>query len=56
MSSPVSPTTSGPPKQTFSVYAPVTRQVWIATDGSGRLEQSYGTPSFLTPQQSRRLE
>jgi hypothetical protein len=46
---PGSPTTSGPPKQTFSVYAPVTRQVWIATDGSGRLEQSYGTPSFLTP-------
>jgi hypothetical protein len=46
---PGSPTASGPPKQTFSVYAPVTRQVWIATDGSGRLEQSYGEPSFLTP-------
>ena len=47
---PGSPTTSGPPKQTFSVYASLTRQVWIATDGSGRLEQSYGTPSFLTPE------
>ena len=40
---------SGAAQQTFSVLAPVTRQVWIAADGSGRLLQSYGTPSFLTP-------
>jgi hypothetical protein len=39
---------SGAVQQTFSVLAPVTRQVWIAADGSGRLLQSYGTPSFLT--------
>ena len=36
-------------RQTFSVVAPVTRQVWIAANGSGRLVQTYGTPRFLTP-------
>jgi hypothetical protein len=40
---------SSGPSQTYSVLAPVTRQVWIAADGSGRLAQTYGTPSFLTP-------
>jgi hypothetical protein len=39
---------SGATQQTFSVLAPVTRQVWIAADGSGRLVQSYGSPTFLT--------
>jgi hypothetical protein len=36
-------------RKTFSVIAPVSRQVWIAADGSGRLVQTYGTPRFLTP-------
>lgn len=39
---------SGGPSQTYSVLAPLNRQVWIAADGSGRLEQTYGTPRFLT--------
>ena len=34
----------------FSVLMPVTRQAWIGLDGSGRLLETDGTPTFLTPQ------
>jgi hypothetical protein len=36
--------------QNFSVLEPVTRQSWIGLDGSGRLHETHGTPTFLTPQ------
>jgi len=32
----------------YAVLLPEERQIWIGTDGSGRLRQTYGTPSFLT--------
>jgi hypothetical protein len=34
---------------TFTVLQPKERQIWIGADGSGRLLQTDGTPSFLTP-------
>jgi len=36
--------------QDFSVLMPVTRQAWIGLDGSGRLLETDGTPTFLTAQ------
>ena len=36
--------------QNFSVLMPVTRRAWIGLDGSGRLLETDGTPTFLTPQ------
>ncbi len=32
----------------FSVLIPVVREAWIGTDGSGRLLETNGTPTFLT--------
>jgi hypothetical protein len=32
----------------FSVLMPVVREAWIGTDGSGRLLETNGTPTFLT--------
>jgi hypothetical protein len=34
--------------QYFSVLTPVVREAWIGTDGSGRLLETNGTPTFLT--------
>jgi hypothetical protein len=34
--------------QYFSVLMPVVREAWIGTDGSGRLLETNGTPTFLT--------
>ncbi len=34
--------------QSFSVLMPVTREAWIGTDGSGRLLETNGNPTFLT--------
>jgi hypothetical protein len=28
---------------------PQQRQIWIGADGSGRIQETYGTPSFVTP-------
>jgi hypothetical protein len=28
---------------------PEQRQIWIGADGSGRIQETYGTPSFVTP-------
>jgi hypothetical protein len=33
----------------FTVLQPETRQIWRASDGAGRLVESYGTPTFLSP-------
>ena len=33
----------------YSVLMPVTREIWIGPDGSGRLLETNGTPTFLTP-------
>ncbi|MGH8996277.1 MAG: CU044_5270 family protein [Acidimicrobiales bacterium] len=40
-------TTSGP-TQSFSVLRPVTRQVWVAANGSGRLVEQFGAATFPT--------
>ena len=37
------------PNSQYSVLMPVTRESWIAPDGSGRLLETNGTPTFLTP-------
>ena len=37
------------PSQPYTVLQPETRQIWISPDGSGRLAESYGSPTFLTP-------
>lgn len=34
--------------QYFSVLMPIVREAWIGTDGSGRLLETNGTPTFLT--------
>jgi hypothetical protein len=34
--------------QNFSVLTPEVREAWIGTDGSGRLLETHGTPTFLT--------
>ena len=36
------------PSQSFSVLRPVTRQVWSAANGSGRLREVFGAPTFPT--------
>ncbi len=36
--------------QNFSVLMPVVRQAWIGTDGSGRLLETNGAPTFVTQQ------
>lgn len=41
--------TPAPSEASYSVLMPVTRQAWIGTDGSGRLLETDGTPTFLTP-------
>lgn len=46
--SPGSPAPTGP-THSFSALVPVTRDIWIASDGSGRLRESFGAPSFLSP-------
>lgn len=33
----------------YSVSVPEQRQIWIGTDGSGRIEETFGTPVFLSP-------
>ena len=35
---------------TINVLMPVTREIWIAPDGRGRLLETNGTPTFLTAQ------
>jgi hypothetical protein len=39
---------SGGPDETYSVFAPFTREVWTASDGSGRLLQQYTGATFLS--------
>ena len=33
----------------YTDLVPETRQIWIGADGSGRIVESYGQPSFLSP-------
>jgi hypothetical protein len=40
---------SGGDRQTYSVLAPFTREVWAASDGSGHLRQQYTGATFLSP-------
>jgi hypothetical protein len=40
---------NGGDQQTYSVFASFTRQVWAASDGSGRLSQRYTGATFLSP-------
>ena len=41
---------AGPDHQGFSVLMPQVREIWIGTDGSGRILQTNGTPTFLSDQ------
>ena len=41
---------AGPDQQGFSVLMPRVREIWIGTDGSGRILETTGTPTFLTDQ------
>jgi hypothetical protein len=41
---------AGPNHEGFSVLMPETREAWIGPDGSGRLLETTGTPSFPTPE------
>lgn len=41
---------AGPDHQGFSVMMPQVREIWIGTDGSGRLLETNGTPTFLSDQ------
>ena len=41
-------TTGGSPS--YTVLMPEHRQIWIGPDGSGRLDESYGQPEFLSAQ------
>ncbi len=40
-------TTSGP-TESFSVLRPETREVWVAANGSGRIAEQFGAPTFPT--------
>jgi hypothetical protein len=39
---------AGPNKEGFSVLMPQVREIWIGTDGSGRILETNGTPQFLS--------
>jgi hypothetical protein len=39
-------------KPAFCYLLPEIRQIWIASDGSGRILETYGTPAFYTAQYS----
>jgi hypothetical protein len=39
---------AGPNKQGFAVLMPQIREIWIGTNGSGRILETNGTPRFLT--------
>jgi hypothetical protein len=45
--------TASPPRKTWSVVNPNTRQAWIAPDGSGRLREVAQKPRFLSAEDRR---